>query len=113
MEFTPQQFARLIEWFNEALDLTPPERANFVGKVRREEGDEMADWLARLLEAGNQPTGTPTDTILQPVAPLHSETTTFRAGEVILGRFRIVRALGRAGWAKSTRPRIRNSGRWR
>jgi len=97
MEFTPQQFARLGQWFDVAVDLPLPAREALIERVRRDEGDEMADELARLLEAGDKPTETPTDTILQPLVQLPRETTAFRAGELILGRFRIVRVLGRGG----------------
>jgi tetratricopeptide (TPR) repeat protein len=102
MEFTRQQFARLSEWFEGAVDLPPPERQAFLEKIRRDEGDAMADELARLLAANGDSSGTPTGTMLQPVVripagDIHGETPAFREGDVILHRFRIVRLLGRGG----------------
>jgi Tfp pilus assembly protein PilF len=98
MQLTPEQFARLRQWFDEAVDLPPPECEAFVENIRRNEGDAMAEELARLLAASDKSSGTPTDTISRALAPAgYGETPAFREGEVVLGRFRIVRLLGRGG----------------
>jgi tetratricopeptide (TPR) repeat protein len=93
MELNAHQFALLNQWFEQAVDLPPPERDAFVAKVRAEHGDQLAEELIRLFTAGDEPTGTmnyaPPQSIAQPAA--------FHAGETILDRFRIVRALGRGG----------------
>jgi tetratricopeptide (TPR) repeat protein len=94
MELTPKQFARLSEWFDKAVDLPPPEREALIEALRRDEGDWMADELASRLKASLKPT----DMIDWPRVQLPPEKTpAFREGEVILGRFRIVRILGRGG----------------
>jgi len=98
MDFTPEQFARLSRWFDEAVELQLPAREALIQKVRREEGDKMAQELARLLSAD----AAPTETVNQPLVHLPwlqepGITAAFKEGELILGRFRIVRALGRGG----------------
>src|ERR1035438_5381875 len=96
MELNPEQFARLSQWFDEAVDLPPLEREAFVEKIRRQEGDVTADELAQVLKAAEKPT----DTIdLPPVPPARGfeETHAFQQGDVILNRFLIVRLLGRGG----------------
>jgi Tfp pilus assembly protein PilF len=97
MQLTPGQFARLSKWFDEAAGLPPSGREVLIERVRRDEGDEMALQLANLLNAHDRPT----DTMDQPWVPLPppaaDEESAFREDEVILGRFRIVRLLGRGG----------------
>src|SRR5271170_1009162 len=98
MQLTPEQFARLSQWFDEAADLPLPDREVLIERVRQDQGDEMAEELARLLKANDGPTETMDRPLVQlPRLAGTGEPAAFREGEVILGRFRIVRALGR-GW---------------
>jgi tetratricopeptide (TPR) repeat protein len=96
MDLTPEQFARLGQYFDEAVDLPQSGREAVIERVRRDESAEMADELARMLRANDEPT----DTMDHPLVPRLAEPKeprAFQDGEVILGRFRIVRLLGRGG----------------
>ncbi len=98
MDLTPEQFARLNRWFNEAVDLAITERAALIEEVRLGEGGEIADKLAGLLAANGRTTGTMGESQIQlPQLAAAGETGAFGEGEVILDRFRIVRVLGRGG----------------
>jgi eukaryotic-like serine/threonine-protein kinase len=97
MELTPEQSARLGQWFDEAVGLPLPAREALIARVRRDEGDEMADELVGLLKANSEPTDTMEPLAQFPNPAAQEETSAFREGEVILGRFRIVRVLGRGG----------------
>jgi serine/threonine protein kinase len=98
MELTPEQSARLGQWFDAAKDLPEPGRDSVIEGVRRGEGDAIADELARRLIANDESTDTmdaPLKRRWRPAPP--KGTPAFREGEVVLGRFRIVRLLGRGG----------------
>ncbi|MGC9947088.1 MAG: protein kinase [Bryobacteraceae bacterium] len=98
MDLTPEQFARLNQWFDKAVDLPLPERAALIEEVRRVESGEMADRLASLLEANDRTTGTIGEPLVRLLQPgILQDTGVFGEGELILGRFRIVRVLGRGG----------------
>jgi tetratricopeptide (TPR) repeat protein len=99
MDDNPEQFARLNQWFNEAANLPDGEREALIERVRRGAGDEMADELARLLKAGAESTETMEQPLGRPLRPRPEpeKASAFREGEVVLGRFRIVRLLGRGG----------------
>ena len=95
MDFTPEQLALLRQWFDEARDLSVSERDARIEALRREQGDAMADELAARLKSDYRPT----DTMDQPVTQtaVSEDASAFQEGEVILGRFRILRVLGRGG----------------
>jgi eukaryotic-like serine/threonine-protein kinase len=58
MQPSPEQFARLSQWFEEAVDLPLADREALIERVRRDDGDEIANQLANLLKANDGPTGT-------------------------------------------------------
>jgi serine/threonine protein kinase/tetratricopeptide (TPR) repeat protein len=98
MDLSPEEFARLSQGFDEAVDLPLPEREAAIERARREDGDKVAHELAALLKTSDQPT----DTMDHPWVRLSGlsegeDPPAFRKGELILGRFLIVRMLGRGG----------------
>jgi serine/threonine protein kinase len=98
MDLTPEQFARLNQWFEEAIQLPLLERGVLIERVRRDEGDAIAEELAGLLKANDESTETMDHALAGPPrldAP--EEKRAFQDGELILCRFRIVRLLGRGG----------------
>jgi tetratricopeptide (TPR) repeat protein len=95
-DFTPEELARLKTWLDEGLALSPRGRAALIERVRLRANDRIADGLASLLNA-NVATET-MNMLTMPVSNRATEmTSTFQEGDVILGRFRIVRILGRGG----------------
>src|ERR1700683_3159277 len=98
MDLTPGRSARLSQCCDKAVHLSTAEREALIEEVRRKDGDQMADDLADWLAASDKAT---TSLSMCPVPGSEpstlEETTAFREGKVILGRFRIVRALGRGG----------------
>lgn len=98
MDLTPGRSARLSQWFDKAVHLSTPEREALIEEVRRTDGDQLADDLADRLEASGEATESLGDWPVPGSEPSTlDETAAFREGEMILGRFRIVRALGRGG----------------
>jgi eukaryotic-like serine/threonine-protein kinase len=97
MEFTSEQSTRLGLWFDAAKDLPQSGRESVIEGVRRGEGDAMADELARRLTISDSTT----DTIDAPQARRRRAGTqrdsAFHEGDMVLGRFQIVRLLGRGG----------------
>jgi tetratricopeptide (TPR) repeat protein/tRNA A-37 threonylcarbamoyl transferase component Bud32 len=96
MNLNREQFALLERLFAQAAELPAPLRAALLARVRDEDGAEMANHLAALLAAQSEPT----ESMIQPLAGparFQGERPTFREGEVILNRFRILRLLGRGG----------------
>ena len=95
-KMTPELWQRLKPLFHEALEVEPEERSAFVREVCG--GDrELEEYLEGLLRAEQEGTG--------PIAPaegllrgwLSTMSTRFAAGEVVLGRFRVVRPIGKGG----------------
>jgi serine/threonine protein kinase/tetratricopeptide (TPR) repeat protein len=97
MEFTPEQWALLGQWFDEAVALALPEREALIARVRHDEGDALADKLAALLRANDDSTHAMDEPFVPPLPAAREEKRAFQEGEVLLGRFRIVRLLGRGG----------------
>lgn len=97
MEFTPEQWALLSQWFDEAVALPLPDRAALIERVRRDEGHAMADKLAALLRVNDESTDAMDEPFVPPLAAAREDRRAFQDGEVLLGRFRIVRLLGRGG----------------
>jgi len=92
---TAAQWERLKPLFDEAIELPVAERAEFLVKLRAEDA-EIAARLGSLLEQGAT-----TVTVNEPLVRLNdflpAEKHFFRDGEMVIGRFRIVRFLGRGG----------------
>ncbi len=95
MNPTPEQWARLKQLFDEAKDLSLPARTAFVARVRSDEGEAMAEQLEALLKAHDEQTRQADEPIVWPLDP--PKPSAFKIGEVILGRFQIIRLLGRGG----------------
>jgi hypothetical protein len=51
MDFTPEQWGRLSQLFDEAAVLPLPGREALIERVRRQEGDAMAGILTRFLKS--------------------------------------------------------------
>src|ERR1700761_9117682 len=83
---TPEQYQAIREHFHQAVDLEPLERTLKLAEISP---DAIREEVRRLLEL-NETTLTFLD------EPLFAASATLSAGEVI-GRFRIVRLLGRGG----------------
>jgi serine/threonine protein kinase len=94
---TPELWQRLKPLFNEALGRAAEDRAAFIDEVCG--GDaELKESLAQLVRAGEEVTQTFDAPVDAPsVRPVQHSSTRFAPGEVVLGRFRIVRPIGRGG----------------
>ena len=93
---TPELWQRLKPLFHAALERNAEGRAAFITMACN--GDlELKAHLNKLLEAEAQSTGS----LAGPLVPLSDffsiDTPGFQAGETVLGRFRIVRLIGRGG----------------
>jgi tetratricopeptide (TPR) repeat protein len=93
---TADDWVRLKQLFEQALEMSPDARAAFVEGVRLDD-EELGRQLASLLREHERET----NSIDEPIFRFHehfpAETPLFSEGEVILDRFRIVRLLGRGG----------------
>src|SRR5271170_3610926 len=93
---TPELWQRLKPLFNAALEEDAQNRAAFIDAACR--GDfELKNHLEQLLQAEQKATGT----IDAPLAHLNgfldNRGPRFQPGELVLGRFRIIRPIGRGG----------------
>jgi len=95
MKPTPEQWARLKPLFDEAKELSLLSRTALLMRVRADEGEAMAEQLEDLLKANDEKTTPADEPIVRPVDP--PKPSAFKVGEVVLGRFQIVRLLGRGG----------------
>src|ERR1700728_4194670 len=93
---TADDWVRLKQLFEQALEMSRDARAAFVEGVRLDD-EELGRQLASLLREHERET----NSIDEPIFRFHehfpAETPLFSEGEVILDRFRIVRLLGRGG----------------
>jgi tetratricopeptide (TPR) repeat protein len=99
---TAAEWERLKPLFDEAIELTAAGRAEFVQKLRVDD-PQVAAQLEPLLEnqgAALENQGA-TETASEPLVRLkdsvYTERHFFKEGEMVIGRFRIVRFLGRGG----------------
>jgi tetratricopeptide (TPR) repeat protein len=97
MDLPPEQFARLEQLFSEAIELSPPLRAALLARVREEQGAVTAEQLRVLLAAQSERTESLFQPLVKPELLLAESRLAFKAGDLILKRFRIIRLLGRGG----------------
>jgi serine/threonine-protein kinase len=104
----PEHWERIKELFEAALDRAEPERSSFLAQACV--GDEtlrqeVESLLSAHLNANEFMRAAVFD---QPVASGAQDLTssTFAVDEVISDRFKVLRFIGRGGWAKCTRPAI-------
>ena len=93
---TPELWQRLKPLYNSAMEMQEPKRAQFIAEACGAD-TELRKELEALLRAADQPTGAGDKAFFnaKDVFPLASNS--FSEGEIILGRFRIVRHLGTGG----------------
>lgn len=93
---TPELWQRLKPLFHAALDKEPQNRAAFID-VACGEDLELKSQLKLLLDAEQQNTGSLDAPIALLNGFLDKKSARFQSGELILGRFRIVRPIGKGG----------------
>ena len=93
---TPELYQRLKPLYDAALDIRKEQRAQFVDEACRDD-PEMREHLEALLAAHDESTG-PLDVPLVNLRSLYPpKERTLADGELVLGRFKIVRILGWGG----------------
>jgi eukaryotic-like serine/threonine-protein kinase len=95
----PQRWEHLKDLVAQALELSPDQRLSFLAKVCGDDAglrSEVEGLLKHHEEAGSFLEGSPSQDLVAPAPPKVSQGT-FSAGEMIAGRFRIVRFIGRGG----------------
>jgi hypothetical protein len=104
---TPKLWQRLKPVYEAVLKTPEDERAQFVSHVCGDDR-ELREELGALLKS----TDDETEPHHSPRAGLtdfvQTDTKPFSTGEVLLGRFEIVRHLGKGGWVTSMKPWILN-----
>jgi eukaryotic-like serine/threonine-protein kinase len=93
---TPELWQRLKPLFHDALDKEPQNRAAFIDAACGEDL-ELKSQLKLLLDAEQQNTGSLDAPIALLNGFLDKKSARFQSGELILGRFRIVRPIGKGG----------------
>ncbi len=93
---TPELWQRLKPLFHAALDKEPQNRAAFIDAACGEDL-ELKSQLKLLLDAEQQNTGSLDAPIALLNGFLDKKSARFQSGELILGRFRIVRPIGKGG----------------
>lgn len=93
---TPEQWQRLKPLFNAALEKDTEDRAVFIDSACGED-HELKMHLEHLLEAGLAATASLDTSPVQPDASTDDKRTRFQPGELVIGRFRIICAIGKGG----------------
>ena len=93
---TPELWQRLKPLFHAALDKEPQNRASFIDTACGEDL-ELKSQLKLLLDAEQQNTGSLDTPIARFNGFLDKKSARFQPGELILGRFRIIRPIGKGG----------------
>lgn len=92
----PELWQRLKQIFHAAMDRRPEERAAFI--VEASGGDvEFQQRLLQLVEAAEQETDTLDKPLVDRTNIPSKQMDRFLPGDIVLGRFRIVRPIGRGG----------------
>src|SRR5450631_1733375 len=93
---TPELWQRLKPLFHAAMEQNPVARLDFVKRACNSD-PELERQLLLLVQAEEQGNGTLDKPMANLDALFNSEPTRFQPGEMVLGRFRIVRLLGKGG----------------
>src|SRR5271170_3372951 len=94
---TPERWERLKQLFASALEMPAEKRAQFVSQARADD-PELGKELEALLAANDEETRCTLDAPLVNLHDLYPGTKqAFHEGDLLLGRFRIVRHLGSGG----------------
>jgi hypothetical protein len=93
---TPELWQRLKPLFHEAMELPNGERSRFIAEACGND-DELREELAALLKAKDEPTSRGDAPIVNLEGLFAKPSKTFSPGELVLGRFKIVRAIGSGG----------------
>ena len=93
---TPDEWQRLQGLFERASELPPEQRQAFVDEIRRED-ENLASRLSALLRSHEEETASIGQPLVRFEEGFPDETPLFSNGEVVSGRFRIVRVVGRGG----------------
>jgi tetratricopeptide (TPR) repeat protein len=93
---TPELWQRLKPLYQAAIERPNEQRARFIAEACGND-EELRQELTALLNAGDQPTASGDFPIVNLERLLATTSTSFSVGELVLGRFRIVRLLGSGG----------------
>jgi tetratricopeptide (TPR) repeat protein len=93
---TPDEWQRLKPLFERASELPPEQRQAFVDEIRRED-ENLASRLSALLRSHEEETASMDRPLFRFDEGFPAEKPLFFNGEMVSGRFRIVRVVGRGG----------------
>jgi serine/threonine protein kinase len=93
---TPELWQRLKPLFHAALRVAPQDRAAFIDAACRDD-TELKNHLEKLIKAEQEDTGSLDAPLVHVNDLFDANHTRFQPGEVILGRFRIIRPIGKGG----------------
>jgi len=93
---TPEIWQRLKPLYEEALETPEEQRAQFIAEACKDDS-ELREHLEALLAASDEGTGLFDATLVNPRDLFPSKQRVLADGDLVLGRFKIVRILGRGG----------------
>lgn len=93
---TPELWQRLKPLYQAAIEKPHDQRARFIAEVCGND-DELRKELEALVEANDEQTASGDVPVVNPEGPIARTSRPFFVGELILGRFKIVRLLGSGG----------------
>jgi serine/threonine protein kinase len=103
---TPERWQKLRDLFERAADGSAEERSQILRQIHAQDR-ELADELAKLLQAHDRPT----PRLDQPFVRLPAPQRLFFDGQLVLGRFEIIRFLGAGGMGEVYEANDRQMGR--